>query len=280
MKKEEFSLYSFIKDLFRREEKPRKALSREQVEKLYNEISRHIPLESYAKEMLHGVLFFKDIVVKEIMVPRTDVVAIEENTTLDGIVEKIIEKGFSRMPVYRERIDDIVGVVYAKDLFKYWKSSENIRAADIMRDAYFVPETKKIVDLLKEFRDRKTHIAIVVDEYGGVSGIVTLEDILEEIVGDIRDEYDKAEEEKIVKIDDNTYMVDPKVDLDLFSEYFDVDLYDESCETLGGFLYSKFGEVPKEGDEIRVGKLIIKVEKSNPKKIEKLRVYVEENTDS
>ncbi len=275
-----FSLYGLIKDILFRKEKKKKGLTKEQVERLYGEISRVIPLEAYEKEMLHGVLVLKNIVVKEVMVPRTDVVAVEENEELDNIVRVIIEKGFSRMPVYKERIDEVVGVVYAKDLFRYWWDRKGVKAKNIMREPFFVPESKRIVDLLKEFKEKKVHIAIVVDEYGGVSGIVTMEDLLEEIVGDIRDEYDRGDEERIKRMEDGSYLVDPKIDLDVFSEFFGLDLYDETCETLGGYLITRFGEVPKVGSELDLGRVKIVVEKVSPKKIEAVRVYVEKDTHS
>ncbi len=275
MDEDRFSLYSFIKDILlgRTETKESKGASREKVKKLYDEISKRVALDIHEKEMLHGVLFFRDTVVREVMVPRTEVISVEENTHIDDIVRKIIDKGFSRIPVYRDRIDNVTGIVYAKDLFKYWWKRGDITAKEIMREPMFVPETKRIKDLLRDFRERKIHMAVVVDEYGGVSGIVTLEDLIEEIVGDIKDEYDRGEEEPVTKLEDGSYMVDPKIDLDEFNELFKTNLYDENCETLGGFIFSKLGRIPKKGEELEAGGMRIVVEKASPRKIERLRVF-------
>ncbi len=272
-----FSLYSILKEiLFRKGEKKDKSLSKERAKRLYDEISRKISLTAREMEMLHGVLFFRDTVVKEIMVPRTDMVSIEENTPLDKIVEKIIEKGFSRIPVYKNRIDNIVGLVYAKDLFKFWWDRKPVRAADIMREPMFVPETKKIEDLLRDFKEKKVHMAFVVDEHGNVSGLVTLEDVLEEIVGEIEDEYDKEEKNLVEKVGDGVFLVDPRIDLDEFNEIFGTNLYEEGCETLGGLVMSRLGRIPEEGEELKLENIKIKVEKSTPKRIEKLKVLKED----
>lgn len=203
------------------------------------------------KEMIKGIFEINDIDVSEVMVPRIDVIAISEEANLREALDLIITYGHSRIPVYKDTIDNIVGILYAKDMlpfasFKDQRFNEK-GITELMRPAYYVPETKKVNQLLKELQQQKIHIAIVLDEYGGTEGLVTIEDILEEIVGDILDEYDN-EVDLIEKIDDNVFLVKADVSLEEINEIFSTNLPGEDFDSLGGFIFSTLGRVPVQGD--------------------------------
>lgn len=206
-------------------------------------------LEEHEKRMLRSVIEFEDTMVKEVMVPRLDIVALPEDASFEQIVETAMAKGYSRMPVYREDLDHIVGIAHVKDLLAVGQDRELIRLPDMVRKPYFVPETKKIGRLLREFQLQKIHIAIVVDEFGAVAGLVTLEDLVEEIVGEIQDEYDE-EEKPIVALPDGTKQVQARLDLGEFNELFQAAIPEGDYDTIGGFVISLFGRLPKEGEEV------------------------------
>ena len=196
-------------------------------------------LDGAAKEMIRGVVELSRSTVKEIMVPRPDVISVPLDTPAETLVEQVAASGHSRLPVYHQNMDNIVGVVYAKDL---------LRAAEpvlerIMRRPYFVPESKKVDELLREFQLRRVHIAVIVDEYGGTSGIVCLEDVIEQIVGDIQDEFDN-EAEPIQKIAEGIYLCAARVGLDELNQHADFNLPADDFETLGGFVFDLFGKIP------------------------------------
>jgi putative hemolysin len=204
------------------------------------------------KELIRNIREFQDAIVREVMVPRIDVVAVEETTSLKAFRQLAVEKGHSRIPVYRETIDHIVGVAYVKDMLCYWDADEaTITVATFMRPPYFVPETKNISALLHEFQAKKVHIAVVIDEYGGTAGIVTIEDLLEEIFGEIVDEHDEEEEELITVIDDNTIEVNAKAGIDELEEHVGkLTLEHQDFDTVGGLLFSILGDVPKQGETV------------------------------
>ncbi len=234
-------------------------------------------LEDQTKEMMHNIIDFKDITVKEIMVPRTEMVCIEINSSVNDLLDLIEEHEYSRIPAYEGKLDNIVGIIYIKDLIKKLrdKSIDEITLRELLREAMFVPETKNIYHLFKEFREKRIHVAIVIDEYGGVAGLVTMEDILEEIVGDIRDEYDEKEEDDFIKVDENRYIVDAGMDLDDFCEILSIEKTEdmESYETVAGLIYYLADKIPEEGEEFEfAGKYKLKVLKLNGKKIEKVEV--------
>lgn len=207
-------------------------------------------LEEHEKRMLRSVIEFEDTMVKEVMVPRLDIVALPEDANFEEIVDIAVAKGYSRMPVYRGDLDHIVGIAHVKDLLGLVQHRELIRLPDMVRKPYFVPETKKIGLLLREFQLHKIHIAIVVDEFGAVAGLVTLEDLVEEIVGEIQDEYDE-EEKAIVPLPDGTKRIQARMDLDDFNELFDARIPEGDYDTIGGFVISLLGRLPKAGEEIR-----------------------------
>ncbi len=191
------------------------------------------------RRMIYEIFQLSDTIAREIMVPRIDVLAIDaDDTDLSSAIQAFLDSGYSRLPVYDESIDNILGYLYAKDLLSTLQSGEkNANLRSLLRKAHFIPETKKAGDLLAEMQKERFHMAIVVDEYGGVSGVVTLEDIIEEIIGDIQDEYDNLEEDDYEKISDTEFIFRGRIDLDDFAEIVNVELPEGDADTLGGYLY-------------------------------------------
>ena len=230
-------------------------------------------LEKEEGRMIHDVLEFGETVVREVMVPRMEMDCIDEKKDIDKIVEDLIKMGHSRVPVYRDNLDNIVGVLYAKDFLKvlYSKEHEVIKLQDLIREPYFVPESKKVSVLLKEFRRGRMHIAVVVDEYGTVSGLVTLEDLVEEITGEILDEYD-IEEKTIEKNPDGSYIVYAREDIDKINEELDLRLPASEFDSLGGLITDLFGRVPRQGEEIDYKDVRFIVESSTRQKVVKVKI--------
>jgi gliding motility-associated protein GldE len=236
-------------------------------------------IEEEEREMIHSIFEFGDTITREVMVPRTDMVCVEGNMSLQEVLGLIMLEGHSRIPVYEESVDNILGIVYAKDLLSYLNEGKfNVSLKDLMRQAYFIPETKKVSDLLRELRKKKIHIAIVVDEYGGTAGLVTIEDLLEEIVGEIFDEYD-LEETMIETIDENTVLVDARVGIDEINELLAVSLPDCECDTIGGFVFNLFGKVPIEGEKIKFEQLNFTIQKIGGRRIQKILISKEKQED-
>ena len=201
-------------------------------------------LDTTAMEMVKGIISLSESNVKEIMVPRIDVVSISLDTQVSEIVDIISDCGHSRFPVYRDTVDNIVGILYAKDLLDYMvKKAPEAELNKLIRPAYFVPESKKLDSLLREFQRRRVHISVVVDEYGGTSGIVCLEDIIEEIVGEIQDEFDN-ETEELMKVSEDVYLCDARANLEWLNEQLQIELPGEDFDTLGGFVFDLFGKIP------------------------------------
>ena len=201
------------------------------------------------KDMIRGIVALSETTVKEVMVPRIDVQFVSIDSSFDELISTLTECGYSRFPVYKETIDNVVGILYVKDLLQYYNSSESVDIEKIIRRTYFVPESKKLDSLLREFKRRKVHIAVAVDEYGGVSGIVCLEDIIEEIVGDIQDEFDN-EVEDILEIGEGTYLCDARVDIEDLNEKLTLSLPEEDFDTLGGFVFDLFGKIPVKYEKV------------------------------
>jgi CBS domain containing-hemolysin-like protein len=207
-------------------------------------------LEEAETEMIHSIFEFADTPVREVMVPRIDMVALEHDATVDQAVDLALEGGFSRIPVYEDTIDNIIGVLYTKDMLKQLRENRGSQPiSNLVRQAYYVPETKKLDDLLREIRQKRVHMVIVIDEYGSVAGLVTIEDLVEEIVGDIQDEYDH-EEQLYEQVNANEYLVSAKISIDEFNELLETELEDEEYDTLGGFLYAQLDKIPVAGDSI------------------------------
>ena len=248
----------------------------------------HGSLEEDEREWIHSIIEFGDTSVRAIMINRLDVTAIPVTATLPEALELIRTSGHSRLPLYVDHLDNILGIIYAKDLLPYLRNSNGnsnglprLDWTRLMRPPMFVPQGKKLDDLLKDFQRRKTHLAIVVDEYGGTAGMVTLEDVLEEVVGDIRDEHDEAEAEYYEKLDDDHYRVDARIDLDDLNDLLDLDLDTESFnfETLGGLIFHLTGDIPSEGEKIDYGRLAMQVETVENNRIRHVHVQVEAQTE-
>ncbi len=235
-------------------------------------------IEEEEKKLLHSIFEFGDTLVREVMVPRTDMVALPENSTLEKALETIVQTGYSRIPVYRKSIDDVVGVLYAKDLLVYLKRGEtDVAPRDIMREPMFVPESRRVMELLSDLRSRKTHLAIVLDEYGGTAGLVTIEDLLEEIVGEIFDEYDR-EEVMYEPISDRKYLFDSRVSIDDVNELLHTDLPAHEWDTLGGLMYNLLGRVPKQGESVRHAGVQLTADKVVGRRISKVLLEVVDET--
>lgn len=225
-------------------------------------------------EMINSIFEFDDTVAKEVMTPRIDIVALSSEATSDEILDVIVQENFSRIPVYEESIDNIIGILYVKDLFSMIKDKVEweVSLKDIIREAHFVPEYKKIDELFKEMQKSKTHIAVVIDEYGGTAGIITIEDLLEEIVGNIFDEYDDVVLD-YEKIDDNTYIVNGMLDLDDVNDILDVKISDEEeFDTISGMLLSHSGKMPEVGYELMIDNVYFRIEEVDDKRISKIRI--------
>lgn len=229
-------------------------------------------IEEDEAEMIYSIFELGDTLAREVMVPRIDVVAVDVNTSMLEALDVIMEAGHSRIPVYEETIDNVLGLLYAKDLLPYLRDGRtDVPLESILREAYFIPETKKASDLLTELQKRRVHMAIVVDEYGGMAGLVTIEDLLEEIVGEIMDEYD-TEEPFVEFVADDEYIFDARVDLDDLNRLMEVELPTEDSDTLGGFIYSALGRVPAVGSQVVFGDLVFRVESVSGRRIKKVRV--------
>lgn len=216
-------------------------------------------LKEDEKEMIYSIFNLDDTLAREIMVPRIDVVAIEAETSVMEALDVILEAGHSRLPVFVDNIDNIIGILYAKDLLAHWREGGEARSVyGLAREVYFVPETKPVSELLRELQGKKVQIAIVVDEYGGTAGLVTIEDIVEEIVGEIQDEYD-AESLFVERISDDEYIFNARVDLDDINSIMSIDLPTGESDTLGGLIYTVLGRVPEIGDAVYMGNLHLTV---------------------
>lgn len=223
-------------------------------------------------EMIYSILNLGDTLAREVMVPRIDVVAVDVTTPMLEALDVLMEAGHSRIPVYRDTIDNVVGLLYAKDVLPYLRNGRiDVPLIEILREAYFIPETKNASDLLLDLQQRHVHIAIVVDEYGGMAGLVTIEDLLEEIVGEIQDEYD-TEEPIIEFVNENEYILDGRVDLDDLNRLMNIEIPTGESDTLGGFIFSSLGRVPSVGNQVTFDNLDFTVESVSGRRIQKVRV--------
>jgi len=231
-------------------------------------------LDEEEQEMIENVLELSSSTADEIMTPRTDIVAVEVNSDLQKVLETITSGGHTRVPVLEENIDNIVGLIYAKDLLaEIGKDPADFNLRKKMRKAYFVPETKLLRVLLHEFQNQKLHIAVVLDEYGGTAGIVTLEDILEELVGEITDEYEEIPAEPVKKIDQNTIDADARTYIDDLNDEFELDLpEDEDYDTIGGFVFSRLGYIPKADESFDYENLKFTIASAEARKIKRIKI--------
>ena len=223
-------------------------------------------------EMLQSIFDLGETVAREIMIPRTSMVAVPSDATLGQAMETILNNGHTRLPVYDADIDHIVGILIAKDLLPYWgRPAEDPLPQEIIRPPILAPEVKKIMDLLAELKAKKSHMAIILDEYGGTAGLVTLEDIIEEIVGDIHDEYD-VEEEPITRLDDNTILVDARLNLEELAGFIGIKLPEGEYESVGGFITDLLGRVPEENEQVTFQDLVMTIRSADERKINQVEV--------
>lgn len=234
-------------------------------------------IEDQEKNMIYSVLQLDQTNARELMVPRMDVIALNLTTSIDDALDSFVNTGYSRIPVYEDNIDNVVGLVYAKDLLTTWRLGEvqdHTSIRDLVRSAYFVPENVPADELLKDLQNRKVHMAVVVDEYGGTSGVVTIENLIEEIVGDIRDEYDQHEEAEYFQTEEGDYIVDAAMDLDDLNTLLNLNLSTEETDTLGGVIYMALGRVPDEGEMVETAFMRLQVIEIDGRRIRKVLVHV------
>ena len=232
-------------------------------------------IEEEEREMIHGIFEMGDMRVRELMVPRTDLVAIEVNEPVEKAVELVTKHGHTRIPVYEGSLDHIVGVLYAKDLLRAVVRGEHKTLRDVARKPYFTPESNKVQDVLRDLRKNRVHMAIVVDEYGGTAGAVTIEDIIEEIVGPIQDEYDVGEEDEIQFINPNEVVLDGRVSVDDVNELLKLNITGEDYDTIGGYVLNQLGAAPKVGATLSLGGAELRVEAVQGTRIKKVRIRSE-----
>jgi len=247
-----------------------------EIEKLLDEVEEKGFIDEEQGDMIHNIVVLKETLAREIMVPKGDMVALEASSSIDDLVELITKEGCSRIPIYEENLDNIIGVVYAKDILKYWKCQDSpcdIRT--LMQPPYFVPEGKKIIDLLKEFRMNRPKIAIVIDEYGTVDGLLTIGDIVEEIVGDMVEEGDQTDEEEIVQKAAGVYVVDPKLSVDEFADEFETEIPEGNYDTVGGFITYKLERIPEPGESLEYDGIRFEIAETDKKRITKLIVHTQ-----
>ena len=238
-----------------------------------------ISQDSY--QMILGVFSVSEIPVREIMIPRPHVIAIDVNEELNTVINKVIESGHSRFPVINGKLDEIIGILHAKDLLKNQISTANdFDLHDYMRPATFIPESKRLNVLLNDFKASRNHIAIVIDEHSNVSGLVTLEDLIEEIIGEIDDEHDVSPKEFVIHQATNKYIIDSLLTLDDFNNRFNSSFVDEDIETLGGFLINKFEKVPKKQEIIEINNFIFTVLSADSKKINRIQLTIKKDNNS
>ncbi len=230
-------------------------------------------VEQEERQMIDGILEMTDKAVHEVMVPRVDVIGIEASQSVAELISLIIEHGHSRIPVYEDTIDNVVGVIYAKDLLSHGVRSGDTRPLrSLARDPYFTPESKRVGELLREMQERKIHMAVVVEEHGGTAGIVTFEDLIEEIVGPIRDEYDIGEKEEFQFLSDREVLMSARFPVDDAAEMLHLNVGETEADTIGGLVYERLGEIPKPGEAIKLGNATVTVESVRRQGIQSVRI--------
>lgn len=269
---------NLVSKIFGVGEQEEEIVTEEEIKMMVNQGEEKGSIEENEKELINNVFEFNDIIASEIMTYRTDIYAIEINEDIYGILDEIDEYKYSRIPVYEETIDDIKGILFLKDILKLVSTRKEFKIADIMRDAYFVPESKPIDEIFEELQANKMQMAIVVDEYGGTAGLLTMEDILEELVGNIFDEYDDVEVE-YKRLDDNTYLIDGSVSLYEMKKILDIELPEGDYETLSGYLIEKLGRLPEENEHpvIEDEHLTYKIEEYEDRRIKWVKVCKNNN---
>jgi CBS domain containing-hemolysin-like protein len=266
------SVRDILKELLVRWGLHKTRLSEEEFKQVLEASTMSGTIDKTEHELIKSILEFTDTTVKEIMVPRPDIVGLDISIPRDVLVRKVIEEGYSRLPVYRGTIDAIIGVIYSKDLLSLLEHRDLIVLQDIIRPAYFVPESKQISQLLREFQQHKAHLAIVIDEFGGTEGIITMEDIIEEIVGEIHDEYDEVSK-SIEQARDGSVTVDARMSVGDFNQQFKAQLPEApEYETLAGFIQKEMGRMPEVGDTVIHQTMTFIVQSKTARRIRTVRV--------
>lgn len=252
-------------------------ITEEDVKNIVKEGIEKGTIEEGEEEMIHSIFEFTDTTVGEILTPRITVFALEMEKTLEEVWEEIVEQGFSRIPTYDKTIDKIIGILHTKELLKYDRQKDGkVRLKELTKKAFFIPTTKTLVEVLEDFKRKRTHIAIIVDEYGGTEGIVTIEDVIEEIVGEIQDEFDQ-EDEVIQQIGEKVYDIRSDISIEEVNDEFEIDIpLSEEYDTISGYIQDELGKVAEEGDQVRGTNFILKVMEVDNKRIEKIRVIIME----
>lgn len=249
----------------------------ESVSELLREHDEDTSVHSEERAILHNILTFGELEASDVMLPRTDIIAVPLSIKIDELKAIFLKEGHSRIPVYSDSIDNIIGFVHVKDLFKIIASKNKFVLRDMVRELIYVPETIKVTDLLSKMKQSSSHIAIVLDEYGGTDGLVTIEDIIEEIFGDIVDEHDTNSAHDLIIKDDNGFVVDAKARIESVEEFLNIKLKEKhsSYDTLGGYMMTELGRIPKSGEQIDLAKnLKVEILDADPRKIKTLRIVI------
>ncbi|MEW5797454.1 MAG: hemolysin family protein [Bacteroidota bacterium] len=271
--KQNISFLQLLSGIFSKRPKA-KSVSEEEVKQFLEEGERSGAIDKTEHELIKSIFEFTDTTVKEIMVPRTDVFAVDITTPRDQLIHILIDQGYTRVPAYRDSIDNIIGIIYTKDLLGVLEHRDLIILQDIIRPAYMVPESKKISVLLRELQKKRQHMAIVIDEFGGTEGIITVEDIVEEIVGEIRDEYDE-EHSDVVTASDGSVQVSGGITIHDFNEKFKAEIPEDSdYDTISGFLHKQTGRIPELQEEIKYKNISFTVTKKNERRIRLVKIRV------
>lgn len=232
-------------------------------------------IDPQSGEMIQSILEFRDTIVREVMIPRTAMVVIKSGASMEEVIDLIMTHSHTRIPVYGEHLDQIIGLLNVKDLLKFWsKNISHEEFLSVLRKPYFVPETMRTSLLLHELKLKKIHMAIVIDEYGGTAGLVTLEDLIEEIVGEISDEDEIIKAENIIQISDNTFLCDARTEIEAIEEFFDVEFPEGNYETLAGLIFHEFGKMPLNGETLQIDNMEITVELADEKSIKKVKIVL------
>lgn len=263
---------NLISKIFGVSENDEEIVTEEEIKILIDEGEEKGSIQEEEKELINNVFEFNDITVSEIMTHRTDIYAIQVNSNIKDLIEELDEYKYSRIPVYEDNIDDVKGILYLKDVIKYMKTEKNLPLKEIIKPAYFVAQSKPINEVFKELQKNNNQMAIVLDEYGGTSGLITMEDILEELVGDIFDEYDEIEKE-YEKIDDNTYIIDGSITIHDLEKLLSIEIPEGDYETLSGYLQDELGRIPEDEEKpiIETKEVTYKIEEYEDKRILKVK---------
>lgn len=269
-----------IRDLINGVRKSEKVLLEERIQSLIDDGEEEGLIDEQSGDMIQSILELKETLAREVMIPRTEIVAVGSNATIGEIIDLIQKHGHTRMPVYEGDVDNIIGILNVKDLVRLW--SHQITRDDLLsviRPPYFIPEVKNVHSLLYEMKTGRIHLAIVIDEYGGTSGLVTLEDLLEEIVGDIQDEHDR-DEQPFTELSGGDVLVDSRVEIEEFEEYFGLSAPEGKFETLGGLIFDLIKKIPVVGEVVTYGALTMVIEEADEKSIKSVRVRRQKERDS